>query len=487
MERSPIKKGKKIAIIIGIVLAVLLVGCAITITAIVSPSVPVTIVADYRGDNSSGVIQLPDVTTMYDDQVLAITNAFFNNSESSLENTGRNSTSAACSCLIVPISTESGTKILFGRNMDYTKSDKPAWVFYVDADDRYRTFNMGYLGDDVSLEIINLIPSMDEIAESKTIPKYLYMILPYLVTDVINEKGLLIETNVRLTCSELVCTGTNPESNVTICSGLLPRYLGDHCSNIEEALKMVESLNIYTPNNDLVDVHFAFALMDASGRYGVLEFANNKVIWHEGQPGHSNFWIDKNAYNTSNSCFGLGRWESLLESAPSITSERDMQEALKKVYMGQVYVKTAPDNVTYDIITDINENDIEYYYNPALKLNHTNGINLDNNELEKVKDIIERHPEFNNKEWGADNLTNPENREDILTFYNFIVHFVEQMPQKYVSERKILGNTVFSYVTTNEKPVLNVKFFEHDEIFQFGFTKKELRNTDNPRNLTKAL
>jgi len=424
---------------------------------------------------------------LYDNQVLDITNTFFHTSDSSLKNSGENSTTAACSTLIVPISTESGTKILFGRNMDYTKSDKPAWVFYVDADDRYCTFNMGYLGDDVSLEIIDLIPSMDEIAESKRIPQYLYKILPYLVTDVINEKGLLIETNVRLPCSELVCTGTNPESDVTICSGLLPRYLGDYCSDIEEALKMVESLNIYTPHNDMVDVHFAFSLMDASGRYGVLEFANNKVIWHEGQPGHSNFWIDKNAYNISNSCFGLGRWESLLESAPSITSEEDMQNTMKKVYVNQFFINTAPDNVTYDIVTDCENEDIKYYYDLALKLNHTNGINLDNNELGKINDIIEWHPEFNDKNWGADYLTNSENRDDILTFYNFVVHFIEQMSLEYLNSIGIKGITVFSYVTTNEEPVLNVKFFEQDEMFQFGFTKKEFRNSDNSRILTKAL
>lgn len=481
MENNPRKnsKGKKIVLIIGIVLAVLVAAAAVTVAVFTVPSVPVTIIADYREDTSSGVIQLPDVTDFRDDLIYSLSNSILSSSE--------DSSSPACSCLVVPVTTDSASNVLLGRNMDYYLSDKPAWVFYGESPDRYRTFNMGYLGDDLSFGGVELVPSLDSITESGKIPEYTYLLLPYVVTDVLNEKGLLIETNMRDYCSELACTGTNPASDTTICSGLLPRYLGDRCATVEEALNMVADLNVYTLKYDGYTAHYAFTLMDASGRYGVLEFADNKVLWHEGQPGQSNFWIDEDAYKKSNSCFGLGRWQVLQESAENITSENDMQNALKKVYMGQIFTRTVPDTATYDIVLDLGVEEIAEYYTLAEKLNHTNGIELDDEDLKKVKEIVEENPE-----WGADYLMNPENRENVLTWYNLVVDLYSQLPEKYLIENDLYESavysyiTVFSYVTTNIMPVLKVKFFEHDESFLFGFTNAAVPETFETTNLTRS-
>ncbi|HJJ31013.1 MAG TPA: linear amide C-N hydrolase [Methanocorpusculum sp.] len=468
---------KRALILIGILVGILVLSAAVIVLIYVNTTVPVTIIADYQNSGGSGVIQLEDVTQFNDRNIYALLNAVLQSRESSVPGTAVNED--ACSCLIVSQKINNSTLTVLGRTLDYDVTDKPAWVFYVNAGDRLRSFNMGYLGGDLSISGIDILPSMEEIAETQTIPAFTAGLLSYIVTDAVNEKGLVIETHFRKDSSdELTCYGTNPASQTLICSALLPRYLIDRCADIDDVLDVLNLINVYTPHSSLANLHVAFGLMDATGRYGVLEFVSDTVVWHEGQPGHTNFWLDGNAQNITQSCTGLGRWNTLEAAYSSVAAEKDpekamvrMQDALKSVYTSQFFTKTAPDETTYDVVYDCNR-DIPYIAALASELNYTLGVPVNESELKAVKRIFAAENFYPGKEWDSAYLRNPANRENIIACYNFVTHFFEGVPEDILIDKKLLRTSVFSYVTANTQPVLHVRFFEHDDVYTFGFDEE---------------
>ncbi|HJJ39519.1 MAG TPA: linear amide C-N hydrolase, partial [Methanocorpusculum sp.] len=322
---------------------------------------------------------------------------------------------------------------------------------------------------------MDFLPSMEEISKTKTIPAFTAAVLPYIVTDAVNEKGLVIEAHMRDVSEDLICYGTNLGAATRICSAFLTRYLIDSCADINDVLEHLEIIDVYSPHNDIMNTNFAFGIMDATGRYGVLEFVSDKAVWHEGQPGHTNFWIDGDAQNITGSCAGLGRWNNLEAAYPVIAAENEsvkamaeMQDALKSVYKSQFFRKTTPDETTYDVIYDCSR-DIPEIVILAAELNKTLNIPVNASELEAVQKIFTGDPQYFSKNWDGFYLTNPANRENITTSYNFVTHFFDMVPDDILIEKNLLRTSVFSYVTTNELPVLHVRFFENDSVYDFGF------------------
>ncbi len=153
--------------------------------------------------------------------------------------------------------------------------------------------------------------------------------------DVLNEKGLYIEANMRPEQPESTGikenTGTNPGADVRLCFATLVRYLGERAATVDEAVALAKTLDVYGLKNDTYDWAEALFMADASGHYGVLELVDNKLIWLDMQQAQANFYLnseykDKVAYGA-----GLGRYDKVMSGIDDVHSEADMLELIRQV------------------------------------------------------------------------------------------------------------------------------------------------------------
>lgn len=264
-------------------------------------------------------------------------------------------------CSAVARVTKDGTPLV-GRNMDLYISHKPAYVFRTRVPGCHETVGLSYVhmtGPDYKSALRNGIPM-----------EY-YKAIPYLATDVLNDQGLYMETNMR--CSEYYptgkykfrCPGTNPASPNRVCSLVLPRYIGEHCATVEEALDCLREMNIYTINTPELSWNFCFILCDASGHYGLVEIADNRIYWLDGQQAQTNFYITPELAVQQELKSGIGRYEVMMNGIDKVETEKDMLDLMDKVSYSQTYFpekchfdpKTefvaARPHWTYSYVTDI--------------------------------------------------------------------------------------------------------------------------------------
>ncbi len=234
-----------------------------------------------------------------------------------------------CSCAIKTL--DNGQTIA-GRNMDLTISNKPAYVVRTACPGKNATVALSYFymeGPDYEEVLENGVP--DGFAE----------MLPFLCEDVMNDQGLYVETNMRSGeeledgRSEYGCTGTNPGKH-RVCSTVLPIYIAENCANVSEALEYVDTLDIYTPSEKL-PWNFTFIMGDESGHYGLLEIAQNKVSWLEGQQMQTNFYITPEFAETEDLKCGVGRYAVLEAGIDDVQSEEEMFDLVDQVTYFQIY------------------------------------------------------------------------------------------------------------------------------------------------------
>ncbi|MCQ2609593.1 MAG: linear amide C-N hydrolase [Lachnospiraceae bacterium] len=243
------------------------------------------------------------------------------------------------------------SKMIVGRNMDFYISHKPAYIVKTEVPDFYKTYGITYSH--------NFGPN-DEDVEKVGLDDAVYKMLPFLCSDVFNEEGLYIETNMRngeylkSGKTQYGCTGTNPLAKHRICSLILPRYLGENCANVKEAIALVKELDIYTPSVTGMDWNFCFMLADKSGDYGVLEIAQNKISWLQDAPAQANFYLTPAFQYNEEYGSGVGRYELVTRERDSVANEDDMYELIKKVSYSYIY---KPDICPFDVRSEYIGND----------------------------------------------------------------------------------------------------------------------------------
>jgi len=418
----------------------------------VKDAVPVKILADYRKQGFSGVLDLGTYTKVDDKSNLAYINERMDGNFN-VTDMG----SMQCSCCIKPVTIKGEKVVLYGRNMDLPVTHCPAYVFRIAEPGKYKTVNIGYLN--------NLQETFDQIAETRSMEKGIYDRIPYNVTDAMNEKGLVIEANIRSAWRPLNCQGTNP-GKMRISSANVTRYFADHCGTIEEVLAATKNLDIYTPNSNCMTWHVGLAMMDATGRYGVMEFANNKVIWHEGHPGQTNFWIDKRARKVSGNDCGNGRWASLMAGYNNIKTMDDMLRNMEKIWYTSLF-RDDVEKMTYDPATDMIETDVQANIDTVLAWQKKYGIRVDKWELAKVQAIAEEQAKKKIR-WDNEFIHDPSNLLAIYTVTDFVAHAHKQLPVKAKKLSGLYECSDISYVVNNKEKVYHVKFFEQPKVFHFG-------------------
>lgn len=228
---------------------------------------------------------------------------------------------------------------IIGRNMDLTVSDKAAYVFKTDIKGKYKTINLSYTYRDYAMDYKDAINGLSE---------DFYNFLPFISDDVMNEKGLYIEVNMRPgEGSKFSCSGTSPSSDERVYMFSLPIYIGLNAANIDEALEYIKTLDIYSKNGYW---NFAFMIADATGRYGVLEFSDNKAYWNEGQNAQANFYIadELSAKNTLRS--GVGRYNYVRERIDEVKNKDDMFNLINDVRYSRTYSSDAKFDVRSEFV-----------------------------------------------------------------------------------------------------------------------------------------
>ena len=234
-------------------------------------------------------------------------------------------------CTAVAKVNDAGDTII-GRNMDLNISNKAAYILRTDVKDCYKTVGLMYTFRDYA-------PDYKDVKENG-LPEEFSKVLPFLSDDVLNEKGLYVEVNMRNGefwpdgKAKFSCSGTNPNSDERVYMFALPRYIGEHCATVDEALEYVKGLDVYSQDGYW---NYCFIIADKTGRYGLLEFAQNKVLWHEGQQAQANFYVDKEMNEIESFKTGIGRYNKVMEGIDAVKTEDDMFKLMDSVSYFQVY------------------------------------------------------------------------------------------------------------------------------------------------------
>lgn len=152
-----------------------------------------------------------------------------------------------------------------GRNFDYYMNQCPTIVVRTTAKEgRYATVGVARLAHTSEASVESGL-SQDRID-----------LLPWALFDGMNEKGLVVSSNVvsRNDWGETPHTGTNrdaPELNV-IC---VIRPLLDNCATVKEALDYLRRYNITPMESEYMNLHFMISDPDESY---VVEFINNRIV-----------------------------------------------------------------------------------------------------------------------------------------------------------------------------------------------------------------
>ena len=221
--------------------------------------------------------------------------------------------------------------MVVGRSFDLYYSNNPAYVVKTDVEGFYKTVGLAYNTFDGH--------TFDDIKENGVTQDELLTLL-FFTEDVMNEKGLYIEADMREEQPKetgiSISTGTNPDAEVSLSFPAMVRYLGERCATVDEALELANSLNVYGMSNGKVNWGGGYFMADESGHFGVLELVDNKLVWNDGQNCQTNFYINNEYKDKAIIGSGVGRYNLLESGIDSVKNEDDMTALIKKVRYSQM-------------------------------------------------------------------------------------------------------------------------------------------------------
>lgn len=154
---------------------------------------------------------------------------------------------------------------LIGRNLDWLYNEHPNFVIHTAAVcGRHATLGVGLAVGNLTNEVAKSGAEADE-----------YKVLPFFVSDAINDCGVYISVNVVTPGDRGYTIGTGGGSQ-KICQLMLPRYIADYASSAKEAIDMIRNMDIYAPLNE-VNEEAHFLICDENNSY-IVEFINNEMV-----------------------------------------------------------------------------------------------------------------------------------------------------------------------------------------------------------------
>ncbi len=226
------------------------------------------------------------------------------------------------------------TDLVFGRNMDLSVSEHPVYVFRTTGG-KYRTMHLFYSYAADCPDFVTV--------KKQGVPKDFAKTMPWNGSmDILNEKGFYIEVNMRPyeegidgTLIEL-CPGTNPDKT-RLFIRQLPYYLASRCATVNEAVAMLDELDIYNYLGEgQKSWNRCFLIGDTTGNYGLIEFGDNKAVFTPQQHFQANFYIAEDFGRKSQFGAGYGRAKVIEDNYDQISSEKDIMELMNRIYYSKI-------------------------------------------------------------------------------------------------------------------------------------------------------
>ncbi|MGA4517413.1 carcinine hydrolase/isopenicillin-N N-acyltransferase family protein [Solibacillus silvestris] len=221
---------------------------------------------------------------------------------------------------------------LFGRNYDWTFDERCSFVVNTSADDsRHATMGMAVAPSEITQEFIDRGESSD-----------LYKIIPFMLTDGINDAGLICEINVVPTGDKGLTFGTNLDGE-DLFAMMIPRYVLDYAADVDAAIALLQQRNIFCAYSEAMKQEFHFMLADGN-KTAVIEFVNNEMIvideFINDKPIITNFYLadfDGSQESLTDYAMGTERFEILSEGFAEATSENAMASLMREVWYTGTY------------------------------------------------------------------------------------------------------------------------------------------------------
>lgn len=233
-----------------------------------------------------------------------------------------------------------------GRNYDWTYDEEPEFVIHVPANDAGRHASIGVAA---TTEI-----TAADVESGAYYP--VYDIIPYFTLDGINDAGLTININVvgyeEMGEFEMKTQDTSDD----VCPIMIPRLLLDNAGSIDEALVMLESMDIFSlgtaeeahfmisgpqsPNDSTFNTVVVELIPDQNKHYTLNVIDYNKGQFVDNKPVMTNFHLtgfDGSIESLTKHPMGYERYVILADCFGEGETIRGMQDLMKKVYYTRAY------------------------------------------------------------------------------------------------------------------------------------------------------
>lgn len=382
------------------------------------------------------------------------------------------------------------------RNMDLQLSQYCSYEFIVHEGEntKYPFWGLAYLGADEKSfkEMIDLGISDD-----------VYNMVPFLATDTMSFGRDVNGDRASLYCAVLMragqydenhnniwrCSGTYPGAENRCCTQSAPAMLASSCISIEDALKMVgavdesyrrlfpeiePTLDVYTFNSPLSNWFEVVAMEDSTGRHGVLEFIDNKAIWHEGIDYSFNFFLQDNYLYNEDGTYkeqygaGIGRYNATVPYLKDIYNVADHVSLMDGIRYSYMTYYSEPEGY---IGRDFHGNPVDWrteeagadpwasyasYKEAGLDLTEAdskydlwvNYIDANTGKLVRIDSLEEylANADHLNLAWDMNYCTAEEHREEIMNYIRWNGAFFNSLTPHEVSITKSGWETYFRVI-----------------------------------------
>jgi len=217
----------------------------------------------------------------------------------------------------------SNGELIIGRNNDNEISTYPIYVSETSGG-KYKTFNVYYCSDGEYT-----YDDLLEIDKKENIEYYACV-----ATDVLNEKGLYIENNMRYAGLDGIAnSGTNPGKQRVVTQAI-PALVAQNCATVDEAIEFLNnSYDYYTVKSTkypwLDGWDAGFLIGDATGNYGVIEIANNTVTFTPKTSVNANYYHNEE-FAKYDTCFcGRGRAGIIADRVNAVETIEDAMNLIE--------------------------------------------------------------------------------------------------------------------------------------------------------------
>ena len=168
-----------------------------------------------------------------------------------------------------------------------------------------------------------------------------YDVIPFMLLDGINDSGLMCEINVT-TGEKGITRGTN-EAGEDLFAAMIPRYVLDYASTVDEAVQLLQNRNIFCAYSDDLKEEFHFMISDKD-KSVVIEFVDNVMVvidtFVDGKPIMTNFYLD--GYNGTREsltpyAMGIERYAILSDGYDAVYNVDTMRDLMLKVKYTKAY------------------------------------------------------------------------------------------------------------------------------------------------------